>query len=53
MFARDHQAGPASEWETSGAGKSAGAWDVSRGSSQTDGADAQGICECVCVCMCV
>lgn len=52
VFVRDHQAGPASKWETSGAGKSAGAWDVSRGSSQTDGDDAQGICESVCVCVC-
>lgn len=48
MFSRDHQAGPASEWETSGATKNA--WDAGRGSGQTEVANAQGICECVCVC---
>lgn len=49
LFARDHQAEPASEWETYGAGKSA--CDVGRVSGQTEDAYAQRICECMYVCL--
>lgn len=44
-FARDHHAGPESEWDTSWASKCS--WDEGRGCCQRENADAWGICKCV------